>query len=212
MLSVIRKTVSGFEAGLMVSIGGVVFLSCDNRYVGAILFSMALLCICMKGYSIFTGKIGFIPEKHGKEEFSVLFLGLAGNFIGTLVCGLAFRYTFPAIGEAARVLCEGKLTQNVPQTLIRGIFCGVLMYMSVSIYRDKKSFLGIFFCIPTFILCGFEHTIADMFYFAASGIVSLEACGFLWIVMAGNVIGGMLMPLLSGIGDKENKKAPEEVK
>ena len=48
---------------------------------------MALLCICLKGYSLFTGKVGFIPEKHGKEEFSVLLLGLLGNAIGTVLGG-----------------------------------------------------------------------------------------------------------------------------
>jgi len=58
---------------------------------------------------------------------------------------------------------------------------------------------GIVFCIPVFILCGFEHSIADLFYFAASGIVSLEACLFLWIVILGNALGGMLLPLLNKV-------------
>lgn len=206
MLNVIKKIISGFAAGLMVSIGGAVFLSCENRYVGAVLFCVALLCICMKGFALFTGKIGFIPEKHGKEDWSLLLLCLAGNFLGTLACGLALRYTFPAMSEAAFDLCSGKLAgQNEVQTLVRGIFCGVLMYMAVSIFRDKKSTLGILFGIPVFILCGFEHSIADMFYFAVSGIVSGEACGFIFIVVAGNAVGGMLIPLLSMAGEKKAK-------
>ena len=61
--------------------------------------------------------------------------------------------------------------------------------------------------MPVFILSGFEHSIADMFYFAAAGVVSLEACGFLWIVILSNAVGGMLLPLLS----KLTKEAKSDV-
>ena len=88
--------------------------------------------------------------------------------------------------------------------LIKGIFCGVLMYMAVSIYRDhNKNIAGILFCIPVFILCGFEHSIADMFYFAASGIVSFKALIFILIIILGNAVGGMLPPVLSGALKRE---------
>ena len=54
-----------------------------------------------------------------------------------------------------------------------------------------------FFGVAVFILCGFEHSIADMYYFAASGIVSLRAFGFIWLVIIGNSLGGMLLPVLT---------------
>ncbi|MBR0541555.1 MAG: formate/nitrite transporter family protein [Clostridia bacterium] len=197
------KILSGISAGILISIGGSVFLACDNKYVGAVMFSVALLCICLKGYSLYTGKIGFIPEKHDKEAFSVLLLGLLGNLIGTVVCGYAIRYALPALGDTAEKICTLKLEQAIPQTLIRGIFCGVLMYLAVSIFRDKQKVIGILFCIPVFILAGFEHSVADMFYFAASGIVSLEAFVFLMTVVLGNTIGGMLLPILMKAEKKE---------
>ena len=200
----LKKTISGICAGILISIGGTVYLSCENRYVGAVLFSVALLCICFKGYSLFTGKIGFIPEKHGKEEISVLLLGLLGNAIGTIVCGIAIRYILPAVSEGALSICTAKLGQSVPAALIRGIFCGILMYLAVSIYRDHKTIAGIVFCIPVFILCGFEHSVADMYYFAASGIVSAQAFGYLWIIIFGNAIGGMLLPVLNGVLKKKS--------
>ncbi len=56
----LNKILSGISAGILISIGGSVFLACDNKYVGAVMFSVALLCICLKGYSLYTGKIGFI--------------------------------------------------------------------------------------------------------------------------------------------------------
>lgn len=199
----LKKILAGIAAGILISIGGSVFLACDIKYVGAIMFTVALLCICFKGYSLYTGKIGFIPEKHDKEAFSVLLLGLLGNAIATIVCGIAIRYAIPALGETALTICTAKLTQSFGSALIRGIFCGILMYLAVSIYRDKNNVLGIVFGIPVFILAGFEHSIADMFYFAASGIVSVQAFGFLWTVVLGNTIGGMLLPVITGALRKE---------
>lgn len=193
----LNKILSGFSAGILISIGGSVFLACENRYVGAVLFSVALLSICLKGYSLYTGKIGFIAEKHDKEAFSVLLLGLLGNLLGTVICGYLIRYALPALGEQAELICTAKLTQSFLSTLIRGFFCGVLMYIAVSTYRDKNTLVGIVFCISVFILAGFEHSIADMFYFAASGIVSLKAFVFIMTVVLGNTIGGLVLPLIN---------------
>jgi len=206
----LKKIADGILAGIMVSIGGTVFLSCvkdGNKFYGAVFFSIALLCICFKGYSLFTGKVGYIAEKCGKEELSVLFLGLLGNAIGTCFVGFAIAYAVPGLSDIANVLCSAKLEQEFFQTLIRAIFCGILMYLAVSIYRENKSVLGIFLCVPVFILSGFEHSIANMFYFGASGIVSLKAFLYLMLVVLGNSVGGMLFPLIKKIGAKESTNA-----
>jgi formate/nitrite transporter FocA (FNT family) len=52
------------------------------------------------------------------------------------------------------------------------------------------------FCVPIFILSGFEHSIADMFFFAASGIVTPRTVVFICVVILGNSAGGMLIPAL----------------
>lgn len=194
---------SGISAGILISIGGSVFLSCENRYVGAVMFSVALLCICFKGYSLFTGRVGYLPEKHSKKDVSALLLGLLGNAIGTAVCGLLIRYAVPAIGVAAEKACTLKLEQAALQTFLRAVFCGVLMYLAVSIFRDKSTPIGILFCIPVFILSGFEHSIADMFYFAATGSFSFDVLKFIVIVILGNSVGGVLLPLLAIPGKKQ---------
>ena len=165
---ILKKIASGIAAGIAVSIGGMVFLSCDSRYVGAALFSVALVCICLKGYALFTGRVGNIPAAHSRDDVQTLLLCLLGNLLGTL--------------------CMGLLTR---------LMCGMLMYLAVSTYKEKNTIAGILLCIPTFILCGFEHSIADMYYFAASGIVSLRAFGFIWLVIIGNSLGGMLLPVLT---------------
>ena len=199
----LRKIASGLAAGICISLGGAVFLAVENRIAGAVLFSVALLCICFKGYALFTGRVGFIPEDHGKDALETLLLCLLGNALGTVLGGLLIRLALPGLGAAALTLCEGKLAQLWWSTLIRGGFCGVLMYLAVSTWRDSKTPLGILFCIPVFILSGFEHSIADIFYFAASGLVSLRAFLFIWVVILGNALGAMILPLLNGLWKKE---------
>ncbi len=201
-MKIVRNIVNGLLAGILISIGGSVFLACYgdgsllSRTIGATFFSVALLCICYKGYSLFTGKVGFIPEKHDKDALSVLLWGLLGNALATVLLGLALRYAVPSLAAPAELICTAKLTQAWWQTLVRGIFCGFLMYLAVSIYRDKQTVAAIFFCVPVFILAGFEHSIANMFYFGAAGMVSLESALYLAIVVLGNSIGGMLLPAL----------------
>ncbi len=202
----LKKLTDGIMAGIMIALGGSVFLAvrAESLIAAAVLFSVALLCICFKGYSLFTGKVGYIVESHKKADFETLLLGLLGNLIGTYVCGLLISVPFKNYSALAKELCTAKMAQTVPEALIRALFCGILMYLAVSIYREKQSIAGILFCVPVFILSGFEHSIANMFYFAASGIVSFRAFLYLWLIIIGNAAGGMLLPALSLIGKEKN--------
>lgn len=199
----LAKLLSGVSAGLLISLGGSVYLACENKVVGAVFFSVALLCICYKGYSLYTGRIGFAIRDRSKDYFSGLFLGLLGNLIGTAACGALIRIALPSLAENARRVCEAKVAQTWWETLIRAIFCGVLMYLAVSIFKEHKTPLAILFCIPVFILSGFEHCVADMFYFAVGLTVSVKAALFIALAVLGNSIGSLILPLLNS---KERKK------
>lgn len=167
------------------------------------MFSVALLTVCYKKYLLYTGKIGSVIQHHKKTDFSDLFLGLLGNFIGVVIFGWAISYALPKSTEIANIMVQAKLNdQNFLQTLIRAIMCGVLMYIAVSTYKENKTVVGILLCIPTFILAGFEHSIADLGYFAIANIYSLKAFCFFWTVILGNTIGSCILPILKLIKDK----------
>ena len=209
-LDISRKIIDGILAGILISLGGAVFLACFNadipytKYVGAFFFSLALLCICMRGYALYTGKIGLLFEKHSKDDISLLLLCLLGNTIGTIAFGYLIGRVFPNIKETALTLCNSKLAQGYGFGLLRAFLCGILVYLAVDIYRNNKSSLGIFLCIPAFILSGYEHSIADIFYFAASGISSGEAFLYLIMIIIGNSLGGLLIPALQLIRPRNN--------
>ena len=200
----LKKTLSGVTAGLLISIGGAVFLSAENKVVGAVAITIGLLSICYYGLSLYTGKVGYLFEKHDKEALSVLFLGLLGNLIGSVCSGLLVQICLPQAVEKAKTICAAKLEKDLLPVFLLGAFCGILVYVAVNLYRDKKTVLGILIGIPVFILCGFEHSIADMFYLAAAGQFTLRALVFVLIVLAGNSAGALVFDrLLAGSGAKK---------
>ncbi len=211
LLDCAGKISEGVLAGILISLGGTAFLACYSpdvfymRAVGALLFSLALVCICMRGYALYTGKIGLLFELHTRDDISLLLLCLLGNAIGTVVCGFLIGRMMPALKETALALCTAKLGQGAGFGLLRGVFCGILVYLAVDIWRNHKSLAGILLCIPAFILSGFEHSIADMFYFAAANIVSGEAFLYLIAIVAGNSLGGLLIPALRRIGPRSRE-------
>lgn len=206
--NILKGFTEGLAAGICISLGCAVFLALPQQKVaGALLFCVALLCVCYKGYNLYTGKIGFIVEKHSGGDFTGLFAGLAGNVAAVVIFGLLLRTALPASAEQAETVVAAKLSQTALQTLIRGGFCGILMYLAVSIYREKKTPAGIFFCIPAFILSGFEHSVADMCYFAAAGNFSGEAALFIVYVVLGNTIGAMILPALKILFKKKEQES-----
>ena len=189
-------------AGIFIGIGGTVLLSKENRLVGAVLFSVALLSICTMKLFLFTGKVGYLVNEHKAVDILSVLAGLFGNGVGCFLAATGVRLCRPSLIEAAKALVSPKLTQGTAYAVVAGIFCGILMYTAVQIYRDKNSLSGIFLCVPVFILAGFEHSIADMFYFFCAGEYSLRMVGFLLPVILGNAIGGWLIPLFLRIANR----------
>ncbi len=94
----------------------------------------------------------------------------------------------------------------MPQALAKAFFCGILMYLAVSVFKEKKTPIGIVFCIPVFILSGFEHSIADMFYLSAgfdfTASYIWRAMFYILLILAGNAAGSVFIALF----DKKEEK------
>lgn len=183
--------IKAWFAGILISIGCNVYLSCDNQYCGAILFSIGLITILLFGFNLYTGKVGYIIQEPPNFIKQVLII-LLGNIIGCVCMGIIFP------SDIATNICNVKLQMSIGETLCRSIMCGLLMFIAVDAYKSHNTLLATIFCVPTFILSGYEHSIADVTYFVMGRMPILAAMGFISIVIVGNAIGGMLLP----IGDK----------
>ncbi len=191
-----KAALLSFAAGVFIGIGGTVYLSCENKVVGAVLFAVGLMAICQLGMMLFTGKIGYIVNAHTKLDVLQTLFCLIGNAIGTCVSGLVIGLCRPALPAIAEAMTDTKLTQPLYLVFLSAIFCGILMYTAVAIYKEKGTIAGIVFCVPVFILCGFEHSIADMAYFWIGRNGGFAAVIFTIVVILGNAVGGCVVPVL----------------
>lgn len=194
-------------AGIMIGIGGTIFLSLENKVIGAFLFAIGLFIIVTKGLNLYTGKIGYIFDNDIKYTLEVL-ITLVGNFIGTFLVGFVLRYTrISSISEKAQAICQIKLDDSVLSIFVLSIFCGILMYLAVNGYKVMKDsfgkYAGVFLGVAVFILCSFEHCVANMYYFSIANMWTLKAFGYLAIMILGNSVGGVIFPLC----DKVLKKS-----
>ena len=95
----LRKLALGISAGVLIAIGGCVYLACDSKYMGAALFAVALLGICSKGYALFTGKVGYLVSDHSADALISLSLSILGNAIATISLGLVIHAAMPHLGK-----------------------------------------------------------------------------------------------------------------
>lgn len=194
---------NGILAGIMIGVGGCVSLSSDNKYIGALLFSLGLFAIIQFGFGLFTGKVGYIPLRKPKYLLECLYT-LIGNAIGTFFDAFLLSQTriYPAISEKAAGIVETKINDTYLSMFVMAIFCGLLMFLAVDNARISRAVqghseivAGTLLCIVVFIICGFNHCIADMFYLFLTKRID-DGLVYLVFVILGNIVGGMLVPII----------------
>ena len=200
MRNVLNFLIKSVLAGIMIAVGGTVFLSCESKVTGACLFAIGLFVIVVRGLNLYTGKVGYIFDNKPSYLIEVI-VTIIGNFIGTFAVGNLLRLTraYEPLSEKAAGMCQIKLDDSVLSIFVLSALCGMLMYLAVNGYRDYKhelaKYLSVFLCVIVFILSGFEHSIANMYYFSVAGMWSLKAFGYMGIMILGNAVGGVLFPL-----------------
>lgn len=184
----LRELIKSILAGIMISIGCIVNLSCDNKYRGAMLFSIGLITILLFDFNLYTGKVCYIPNNKPKYILKVLLI-LVGNILGCIVIGALFPI-------APISICTTKLSYELQTVLIKSIMCGLLIYIAVESYKTYNTLLPTLFCIPTFILSGYIHVIADTFYFVSARVFNTNVIIYILVSAIGNALGGMLVPFI----------------
>lgn len=188
-------------AGIMIGIGGVIYLSCDNKYIGAFLFGLGLFTILTFGFNLYTGKIGYAVGNKPSYIIDLIIIWL-GNLIGTMIVGLSVQLTRvrESLTEKAQVLCETKFDDNLISIFVLSVFCGLLMFIAADGYKNITNQVAqvmvVFLPVMVFILSGFEHCVANMFYFTISNMWSWKSIIYLLVMTAGNSVGGMLMSII----------------
>lgn len=208
----LKEFVSAMIAGMMIGIGGTVYLSVNNPVIGSLLFAVGLFTIVVYQLNLFTGKIGYLiltPLNKVLKYIDLLAITWIGNFIGADLYCKCLYYIKPDLDAKATVLCNAKLTQPFLTTIILAIFCGLLMYIAVDNFKNSKSdigkYIGVFVCVSVFILCKFEHCVADMFYFGMMNELPDTSCAslrYIFTVTLDNTLGSFILPIYQILKEK----------
>lgn len=191
----------GLFAGAMIGVGCVVYLACENKMLGAFLFSAGLFFVLTFGGVLFTGVCGL---KTPWKRLAAVFLL---NGAGILVAGML---VWPgALPAAAATVVQKKIAAAPLSWLTNGILCGAMMYLGVTGFKKAQgviSVASVLYAVPVFILAFFEHSIADMGYLAiALPALSIGDIGLMLlmilVVAAGNVIGSKAVRVLTTLGE-----------
>jgi len=225
----------GILAGFFIGLGAVfcTLVTTDiglgfglGKLLGGLAFSLGLILVVVAGAELFTGNALIIaPWLSRRASGSALLRNWAivyfANFVGALtLVAVLYHAQFWAlngygVGVNALMIANGKTSLAFIPALCRGILCNVLVCLAVWMCLSARSvtekILAIVFPITAFVACGFEHSIANMFFIpmgiamagqaevvqaaglTASQIANVNVLGLvhnLVPVTIGNVIGG----------------------
>lgn len=202
--------IKGILAGLAIGLGGflyilMTYLFKDNltelgKIFGSILFSVGLLTVCSFQLSLYTGKIGLIYEGKKDRTFYIsLPIMLVGNAIGAFLLGYICYFIFrnSDIYQSAFNAANSRLQFNNAfdylTTIIKAFLCGLCVCLAVKSFSlNRLKPIGItllIFFVFVFVYSGFQHCIANMFYFGFANTITWYTLLNLVLVIIFNSLG-----------------------
>jgi formate/nitrite transporter len=186
---VLKSTVLGMLAGAFIALGGfaaaVSSHSIENfgvaKFVAGAIFPVGLIMILLAGTDLFTGNIlltvplvdGRIKLKTVIKNWTIIYLS---NFIGALLVAALIYYSGLMEGNSLKLggyalkVAITKSSVTPLKALFSGILCNFLVCLAVWLSFAAKDVIGkifaIWFPIMAFIIGGFEHSVANMYYFS----------------------------------------------
>ena len=200
----------GIFAGLAIGLGSLVYTvvstyltSRGGQIFASALFSIGLILVCTLGLQLYTGKVGvvFDDREKLKENTINLPIMLAGNAIGAFALGIICHFIFmnvPAVADRILAVSIGKTSSTT--VFLQGIFCGALVYIAVYFFKNLENYamkiIGIITAVTLFVYCGFQHCIANMFYFGMAFNWNIDMLWNLLLVILTNSLGALLIRCL----------------
>jgi formate transporter len=190
-MSIGRMLWLGVLAGIFIALAGVTSTIASAtltgsvaKLVGAVVFPGGLAMVLIAGSELFTGNTMIVIPVCCKQatiggmlkNWLVVYIG---NLIGAMLIAalVVFGHTFVkvvpdgAAGVAAIHTAVGKVNLTFGDAFFRGILCNFLVciavWMSFAAKDVAGKVAGLFFPIMFFVLCGFEHSVANMYFIAA---------------------------------------------
>ena len=211
------------------------------RLICGMIFPFGLGMVILMGAELFTGNcLIAISVLEKKATLSAMLrnwiIVYLGNFAGSVLVAATCAYTGQLNYSGGQLavftmkLAAGKCTLSFGSALVLGIACNVLVCLGVLCAMTAKDttgkILGALLPVALFVMCGFEHSVANMFYVPAglfaqtvpayaelAAQAGLDLSALTWSnfllhnlvpVTLGNIIGGSGIGILLWCGHKAN--------
>lgn len=162
--------------------------------IGALLFVFGLAAVVGAGWKLFTGLAGYVDSIKGTLQLFLVVLVF--NILGVIFVGWIGHYMSSyenIVIINADYLTSLRINQYEDCTwglFLLSVLCGFIVMTAVKCAKENNNWLPLVFGIPTFVICGFPHCIADITYYALSGLECTGQLFLAWLVtVVGNFIG-----------------------
>ncbi len=169
-------------AGLLIGLGAYGFLALGG-IPGAIIFAFGLVGVVLSGTLLYTGKAGVMTDIGALAKIWLF------NVLGCILIGLLVLSIGGEPMERAQTVVAGRLAQGPWRSFLRAVGCGLIIDISVWLYRSSKSLVPVLFGVPLFIVCGFYHSIADVVYLVGARTWSSAILWYYPVIVIGNYVG-----------------------
>lgn len=190
-----------------------------GKLAAACVFPVGLMMVILCGAELFTGNnlmiTGVLDRKIKISEmlrnWVIVYIG---NFIGAMIIVLFINYSGllesggGLLGAVTVKTAVAKVSMPFGRAFVMGIMCNWLVCLAVWMATGAQSavskIFAIFFCIGLFVLSGFEHSVANM-YFIPAGMIAAGNDAFVQLLgtdisalTVGNFLVGNLLPVTLG--------------
>ena len=217
-LSSLRMILLGIFAGMFIACGAsassVAMHAISNvglaRLVAGCVFPIGLMMIVFVGGELFTGDclmiMGCMHRKFSLLSMAkVLVVVWVSNLLGSVILAALvsnsgqFHYSGDLLGAFTIKVGLGKVGLDFGTAFVSGILCNIFVCIAVLMAAAAKDIVGkvfaIFFPILAFVVSGYEHCVANMFYYAHALVFTPKALLWLLVMTVGNSVGGVLAGL-----------------
>ena len=230
-LPLLSMLMLGILAGAFIGLGALYFVIVKSdtslgfaakQLLGGVVFSLGLILVVVAGAELFTGNnLLAMAWADGKiSTFELLrnwVIVCVGNFIGAASLALlVYLSRHPDMNQGSIAqeyikIAEAKAALPFWTAFFKGILCNVLVCMAVWMAFAGRSVVdktvAIVFPISAFVAAGFEHSVANMYFFPLAMLlqtfdgVGTTAHTVTWAglfsnlvpVVLGNIIGGSVL-------------------
>lgn len=220
----LEYVVRAIAAGFFIGLGAVACVICSingKPICGAAMFAVGILVVMEFKFLLFTG---YVPTQRSTQRWEKYLLNCLAiwllNAVGAIILGIMITNTriftqatlLTSFKEYVNNMVSVKLNDSLFSVFFLSVLCGIVIALIVKAKTYKNSVLYTVLLIAVFIVCSYEHVVANSFYlFVTNKLFTGSGFSFFIVNMLGNFAGGFLFSFIDKINDNKGSKRESNI-